>query len=84
MAETPKNVVLTPSTPIADSDERNPGPADTSTDYPKVLYHKDSKPGALVSKLVASPEEAEALGGEWGTLAALNIETAPAEGTGHA
>lgn len=80
MADTPKNVVLTPSTPIADADEKNPGPVDTSNEYPKVLYHKDSKVGALLSKLVATPEEAEALGDEWGSLAALQIETAPPEG----
>lgn len=56
-------------------------PGADSTDYPKTVFHKDSKAGKLITKVVNSAQEEHALGKEWGDLARLKIETAPAEGT---
>ena len=50
-----------------------------SSEFPRTVYHKDSKPGNLIAKLVSTPDELKGLGTEWGSLAELNIETAPAE-----
>src|SRR5262245_57960152 len=78
MTKTPKNVVLTSSNPSSDSGALVPEAENDSAVYPKVLYHKDSKPGALISQLVVDADAEKALGDEWMTLADLEIETAPA------
>jgi hypothetical protein len=73
--ETPKNVVLNQSKPAADPDAVLPGGGDVVSDeYPKALYHKDSKPGHPISKVVQSAdEEQQAAKDGWSTLADLPV-----------
>lgn len=73
--ETPKNVVLNQSKPAADPDAVLPEAADVVSDeYPKALYHKDSKPGNLISKIVQSAEEEQQAAKDgWSTLADLPV-----------
>jgi hypothetical protein len=75
MSTTPDNVTLTPTRPHHQIDVP---PGGGSLEFPKAVYHKDSKPGALVTRLVESADELKALGKDWVALKDLNIETAPA------
>src|SRR5262245_58143880 len=78
MAQTPKNQVLSGHKTPEPATPTQPETPPSSSDYPKALFHTDSKPGALVSRVVNSPEEEKELGEGWGPLSALDFETAPA------
>lgn len=74
------------TTPEKKSDSWAPTPAAEQgapkpPEYPKAMYHKDSKPGALISKIVANAEEEKALGAGWGDHESLDFDTAPDEAT---
>jgi len=75
MSTTPDNVTLTPTRP---HHQIEVPPSSGFAEYPKAVYHKDSKSGALITRLVESAEELKALGKDWVSLKDLNIETAPA------
>jgi hypothetical protein len=77
MAATPDNHTLG-SQVHASKPLTQPTEPPSSTEYPRALYHKDSTADHLIVKTVANAEEAKALGKEWGSLADLKLETAPA------
>jgi hypothetical protein len=68
-----------PSAPAAAKNDKDKAAKDAEN-YPKTVYHKDSKPGRLIAKTVQNAEEEKALGGEWGDVKSLGFATAPAEG----
>ena len=75
MPTTPQNVLL--------SSQKRPPPGrsvETKDDeqFPKTLYHKDSKVGRLRSRMVQNEQEETAAGSDWKSLTDLDIETAPA------
>jgi hypothetical protein len=75
MSKTPDNIVLTNTHPHHAVEEVS---RNLSADFPLAVYHVNSQPGALITQLVHSAEERQALGKEWVSLKDLNIETAPA------
>lgn len=76
--KTPENITLTQSNPSAPADALLPDSDTTSTEYPKALYSKNSKAGALITKLVQSAEEEKAAGDEWvSSVADLKLDVPP-------
>lgn len=70
-----KNQVLSSSDPVGASDAVQPPASSSDTEYPKALYSKKlSKPGAPISKLVASAEEEKAAGDDWVPFGELKSE----------
>ena len=72
-----KNQVLSSSDPVGNPDAVQGAAPSQDTEYPKALYSKkQSKPGAPVSKLVASAEEEKAAGDDWVPFGELKTEDA--------
>lgn len=76
MTETPKNQTLSSKVSSTAKPSATPEP-EAAASYPRMLVHRDSKPGALITKEVKSAEEAAELGDEWTTVDQLKFETAP-------
>lgn len=77
MAKTPENNILSGQTAKPVVPKQPEGPP-SSADYPKMVFHKDSKPGALITKTVQSAAEEGELDDAWGPITSLTFETAPA------